>query len=179
MTVVVIIFMIIATIFALASLGYVTVDVVMEVAATKNAEPVVHQPPVVVAPVVVAPEPEPEPEIEIVEHIDAEEADSMISDDLAMASAVYESGAGSGKQGIINIGVIDQSFEPNDVVTLAELKQKGLVPKNVGRLKVLVGGEKEGWHNFNVEMERFSSRRSGTDSCTKAAPFTASSRLSV
>lgn len=158
MTVVVIIFMIIATIFALASLGYVTVDVVMEVAATKNAEPVVHQPPVVVAPVVVAPkpEPEPEPEIEIVEHIDAEEADSMISDDLAMASAVYESGAGSGKQGIINIGVIDQSFEPNDVVTLAELKQKGLVPKNVGRLKVLVGGELT--KPLTVKAENFSAQ---------------------
>ncbi len=149
MSVLVIIFMVIATIFALASLGYVTTDVVMEVAAAKKAESAVNkEAPVVVAPVAVEPEPQPQPEPvpepetlpEIVECIDAEEADSMIPDDLAMETAIYESGAGHGKQGIINIGVIDQNFEADAVVTLADLQQKGLIPKNVGRMKVLAHG---------------------------------------
>ena len=32
-----------------------------------------------------------------------------------------------------------------------------------GMVKVLVGGEKEGWHNFNVEMERFSTHFDRTE----------------
>ena len=72
--------------------------------------------------------------------IDAEEADAMISDTLAMKTANYESGAGHGQHGIINIGVLNQNFEANDVITLAALKEKGLVPKKVGRMKVLADG---------------------------------------
>ena len=78
---------------------------------------------------------------EIVEHIDAEEADAMISDSLAMKNANYESGAGHGQQCIINIGVLDARFEANDVVTLGVLKERGLVSKKAGRMKVLADGE--------------------------------------
>ena len=77
---------------------------------------------------------------EIVEHIDAVEADAMISDSLAMKTANYEHGAGHGKQGIINIGVLNECFEAGDVITLAILKEKGYVSKSVGRLKVLADG---------------------------------------
>ena len=143
MTVFIIIFMIIATIFALASLTYVTVDIVLEVRSKNEIPEDIPEPTVIVIP---EPEPEPEPEpVEVmpepVEHIDAEEADAMISDELAMQTVLYESGAGQGKQGIINIGVIDENFEPGDVITLAALKEKKLVPKNVGRVKVLADGE--------------------------------------
>ena len=139
MDVVVIIFMVISSIFALATIGYVTVDVIIEMNSKK--EPVIE--------VLPTPEPEPEPEpevieepveIPIVEHIDANEADLLISDDMAMKEANYESGAGHGKQGIVNIGVIDENFDQNEVVTIAALKAKGLVPKSVGRIKVLAAG---------------------------------------
>ena len=88
------------------------------------------------------PEPEPEPEVmpEIVEHIVAEEADAMISDELAMQTVLYESPAGQGDQVIINIGMIDMMFEAGAVVTLEALKQKDLAQRKAGRLKVLAGG---------------------------------------
>ena len=139
MDVVVIIFMVISSIFALAMIGYVTVDVIIEMNSKKES----------VIEVLPTPEPESEPEpdvieepveIPIVEHIDANEADLLISDDLAMKKANYESGAGHGKQGIVNIGLIDENFDQNEVVTIAALKAKGLVPKSVGRIKILAAG---------------------------------------
>ena len=144
MSLFVIIFMIIATIFALASLVYVTVDIILEILARKK-EPEEEEPEPEVVPVivpVVVPEPEPEPEVmpEIVEHIDAEEADEMISDDLAMKTVRYESPAGHGKQGIINIGALDHIFEAGDVITLEELKRRGLVSRSFGRIKILADG---------------------------------------
>jgi ribosomal protein L15 len=57
-----------------------------------------------------------------------------------MKNANYESGAGHGQQGIINIGVLDQNFEANDLITLSVLKEKGLISKKVGRMKVLADG---------------------------------------
>ena len=146
----VIIFMIVATVFAIATLGYVAVDIVLEVRQSRRTKvkvivdaPVVEQEVIVVAPVAEEPlEEEPIVEVmpEVVEHIDAEEADAMISDALAMETAKYESGAGHGLQGIINIGVLDRNFEANDVITLAVLKEKGLVSKKVGKMKVLADG---------------------------------------
>ena len=139
MSVFVIIFMIVATVFALATLGYVAVDVVLEMRDKEEPKEEKKEHPVVeVAPVVDAAPPEVMPEI--VEHIDAEEADAMISDSLAMKTANYESGAGHGQQGIINIGVLDQNFEAHDVITLAVLKEKGLISKKVGRMKILADG---------------------------------------
>ena len=141
MNVIVIIFMIISMLFALASLGYVAVDVVVEIRNKENTkEEKSEEPIVVVAPIPVIEEATPEVMPEIVEHIDAEEADAMISDDLAMQTANYESGEGHGRQGIINIGVLDQSFEANDVITLDALKEKGLISKQTGRMKVLANG---------------------------------------
>ena len=137
--------MIVATVFAIATLGYVAVDVVLEVRKSRRTRvkvivepPVVEEEVIVVAPA--AEEPVVEVMPEIVEHIDAEEADAMISDALALETARYECGAGHGAQGIINIGVLDRNFEANDVITLAVLKEKGLVSKKVGRLKILADG---------------------------------------
>lgn len=150
MSVFVIIFMVIATLFALATIIYVVADVIVEKRQQKQ------QNTVVVLPVVAEhepetepeaepeaePEPEPEPEVmpEIVEHIVAEEADAMISDELAMQTVLYESPAGQGDQVIINIGMIDMMFEAGAVVTLEALKQKDLAQRKAGRLKVLAGG---------------------------------------
>jgi ribosomal protein L18E len=142
---VVIIFMIVATIFALASLGYVGVDIVLELLhrekpQEEKKEEVKEEPVVVVVPEPVVEEEPVEVMPEIVEHIDAQEADEMISDQLAMSTVRYESPAGHGKQGIINIGLLDRCFEAGDVITLSVLKERGLMSKKVGRMKVLADG---------------------------------------
>ena len=138
MNVVVIIFMIVAAIYAVGTLGYTTVDIVLEIRNKDKHEEEKKEEPVVVAAPIVDAAPEVMPEI--VEHIDAEEADAMISDSLAMKTANYESGAGHGQQGIINIGVLDDNFNAHDVITLAVLKEKGLISSKVGRMKVLADG---------------------------------------
>ena len=139
-TVIIIIFLIVATIFSIATLVYVVIDLILELRHKKKSEEEEEEEEE--APLIVNAPPAVEPEVmpEIVDHIDAEEADTMISDELAMENADYEEGAGHGKQGIINIGDIDKAFEPNSVITLAVLKEKGLIPKKVGRMKVLADG---------------------------------------
>ena len=140
MSVFVIIFMIVATVFAIATLAYVVVDIILELRKKEEPQEVLikEEPTVVVAPVVIeAPE---EVMPEIVEHIDAEEADEMISDSLAMKTVLYESPAGQGYQGIVNIGALDQAFEAHDVITLEVLKEKGLITKKAGRMKILADG---------------------------------------
>ena len=138
MNIFIIIFMVIASIFAIGNLGYVTVDIVLEIRNKDKPEEEKKEEPVVVAAPIVDAAPEVMPEF--VEHIDAEEADAMISDSLAMKTANYESGAGHGQQGIINIGVLDDNFNAHDVITLAVLKEKGLISSKVGRMKVLADG---------------------------------------
>ena len=138
MNIFIIIFMVIASIFAIGTLGYVTVDIVLEIRNKDKPEEEKKEEPVVVAAPIVDAAPEVMPEF--VEHIDAEEADAMISDSLAMKTANYESGAGHGQQGIINIGVLDANFNAHDVITLAVLKEKGLMSKKVSRMKVLADG---------------------------------------
>ncbi len=141
MSVFVIIFMIIAVLFALGTLGYVTADVVLEIrnkeeSATENREEKKE-------PLVVTPPPKEnisETMPEIVGYIDAKEADAIISDSLAMKTANYARGAGHGQQAIINIGVLNDNFNANDVITLALLKQKGLISSKAGRMKVLADG---------------------------------------
>ena len=138
MSVFIIIFMIVSMIYAVATLGYVVAEIVIETRNKKEPEEENKEEPVVVAAPIVDAAPEVMPEF--VEHIDAEEADAMISDSLAMKTANYESGAGHGQQGIINIGVLDDNFNAHDVITLAVLKEKGLISSKVGRMKVLADG---------------------------------------
>jgi ribosomal protein L18E len=144
MEVVIIVFMVIMCLFAVSSLSYVTVDIVIE-QKNKKAQKAAVPAPVVVPVVEKTEKPAPKKEIieekpEIVEHIDAVEADAMISDDFAIKTAIFEKGAGHGKQGIVNIGDIDKVFEANAVVTMAKLKEVGLVHRNVDRIKVLAAG---------------------------------------
>ena len=64
----------------------------------------------------------------------------MLTDKEAMKATRFESPAGHGKEGIINIGDIDKAFEADEIITLARLKEKGMVSKKIGRLKVLADG---------------------------------------
>ena len=140
MKILVIIFIIIASISSLSSMTYVTVDIIIE--KYKKGQPVP-------APVqVFVPVPQPETIVEEtpivqVDQIDAESADELMSDDLAMSNVKRESGGGSGFRGTVNIGEINKCFEAGDVVTLADLKAKGLVEKKAGRVKILADGTLE------------------------------------
>ena len=138
----IVIFLIIADILAIFSIVYVILDVIF---GRKKKEEHEEQEMIVVPVVapVVAPEPEPvvvPVVIPIVDHVDAEEADELLSDEVAMETVKYEWPAGKGKQGIINIGDLDKLFEPNSVITLPLLKELGLMPKKVKRIKILADG---------------------------------------
>ena len=143
----VIAFLIIATVFALATLAYVVVDIVLDL-FRKDEEEEEAPAPVVVP--VVAPVEEEKPVVvpvvvpvvlpEIVEEIDAEAADEMIDDSLALAVAHHEYGAGVGARSYINLGVIDKYFEAGDTVTLPILKEKRLIPSKIKRIKILADG---------------------------------------
>ena len=139
MSTLIIIFLIVATIFALCTLAYVAVDIILS-RRKKKKEEETETPTVVPVPIPASQQPEVAIAHEIVEHIDAEEADEMLSDEQAMQEAQYERGAGKGKQGIINLGEIDKAFEPGALITLDVLKEKGMISKRAHRLKVLADG---------------------------------------
>jgi ribosomal protein L18E len=138
----IVIFLIIADILAIFSIVYVILDLIFGRRKKEEHE----EQEMIVVPVVtpvVAPEPEPvvvPVVIPIVDHVDAEEADELISDEVAMETVRYEWPAGKGKQGIINIGDLDKLFEPDSVITLPLLKELGLMPKKVKRIKILADG---------------------------------------
>lgn len=138
MKIFIIVYNIIAVLIACSTLGYVTTDMVMEYNEKKKAakNPVTPEPEPEVAPVTETVEEMPE----IVDHIDAEEADEMISDSFAMSRTVKEGGAGVGYKTYINIGTLDENFEANETITLALLKEKGLVDKKAQRIKILAHG---------------------------------------
>ena len=56
------------------------------------------------------------------------------------ATSVESSEKKNGKKDIINIDTLSDNFSAGDEVTLAALKEKGLVAKNVSAVKVLARG---------------------------------------
>ena len=77
--------------------------------------------------------------------ITVDQVDEMLSDSEAEASImIVERDANdvskTNKMGEINIDTISDNFASGDVVTLKALKQRKLVPSNVGRIKVLARG---------------------------------------
>lgn len=139
MITVIITFLVVATVFAIGTIVYVILD--MLIPQIKKEEPVPEPTP---APPVIVPEPIPTPVPVvvpvIVDHVDAEEANALLSDSDAIELAEYEECGNEGKQGIINLGVISMVFEPNAVVTLEALKELKLIPKKVERVKILADG---------------------------------------
>ena len=147
MTVFLIIFMIVSALAGIGSITYVTVDVIVEAVkngkAKKEAEPVNEEPqkeePAPAS--VIVPVAEEEKMPEMLESISAEDADKMISDDLAMSGVVYEEAKREkGAKNFVNIGVINEAFSDGDTVDIEALRQKRLVPKNTTRVKILADG---------------------------------------
>lgn len=136
---VIITFLVVATVFAIGTIIYVILDILLS--PRKREEPVEEPAP---APTVIVPEPIPEPVPVvvpvIVDHVDAEEANALLSDSDAIELAEYEECGNEGKQGIINLGVVSMVFEPNAVVTLEALKELKLISKKVQRVKILADG---------------------------------------
>ncbi|MBQ8371568.1 MAG: uL15 family ribosomal protein [Clostridia bacterium] len=75
--------------------------------------------------------------------ISAERADALLSDAMAKtlirrsASVIRTSGR---RSCIINVDTLGESFSPGDVVDINKLKEKGLVPRDASRLRVLGRG---------------------------------------
>lgn len=136
MRVVYIIYNILSTILGFGALGYVCVDIYLERKRAHASQivrrPAPIRPPVVEKPVEIMPEP--------VAEIDEETADALISDALAMSAVSYERGARIGYRGIVNLGVIDGVFERDETVSVATLKEKGLLSPKVKRVKILADG---------------------------------------
>ena len=111
-------------------------------------EPTIEEPeeePVVVPVEEPKEEPVPEEEPEIVPvFTDAEHADELMTDEEAEEHIeVVEEAPGEERKGklhAINLDTICEAYEDGETVTLESLKEKGLAPKNSGRVKILARG---------------------------------------
>lgn len=149
-----IVFLILSTILSLSTLIYVGVDIALE-KRRKTAVATVPTPIADPVPsIVTTPHEIPTILPLAVEELDAEEADALLSDDLALLSAKSERGAGKGQRATVNIGDIDKIFAADSVVTIDALKQYGLIPKKAGRIKILADGFLH--KSFIVKAESFS-----------------------
>lgn len=76
--------------------------------------------------------------------IDAEKADSLISDSLAKSLIKREGEmvlTGGNERAIVNIDVINKSFNSGERVDVNSLKEKGIIGEDVAYFKVLAGGK--------------------------------------
>lgn len=158
MDAIVVIFLFIASIVAICTIIYVIIDALLDRKPKEEEKKVEPEPefkpapePVII-PVVI---PEPEPVIiPVLEQVDAEEADVLLSDEEAEKRVIRERGAGHGKKGEINLGIIDMHFEAGETITLADLKRKKLVSQKEKRIKILADGILT--KNFVIKAEAFS-----------------------
>ena len=83
-------------------------------------------------------------ELEVDLEIDAEKADTLISDSLAKSlikregEMVFTNGS---EKGIVNIDLLNKNFSSGDRVDINSLKEKGILGKEVAYYKVLAGGK--------------------------------------
>ncbi len=96
------------------------------------------------------------PVVEEVEDVTVEEADDLMTDDVAMSTVVYkEGGSTEGYKATVNLGVINDVFADGDRVDLDTLKAKGLAPAKAKRVKILASGHLNK-HGLEVEANSFS-----------------------
>lgn len=88
--------------------------------------------------------------------VSAEEADSLMSDEVAerMIEEDKESKVHQGKRGIINLDDLEANFNDGDTITLEALIEKKLVAKDVGRVKLLARGKLD--KKFHVDLQDYS-----------------------
>ena len=112
-----------------------------------EVEPEAEVEPIVVPPV--------EDEVPVVDHVSAEEADTLMADDAAIKLvATKKVAAVAGGKAVVNLSAINAAFEAGETVTLEALKAKKLVPANTGRVKILGSGSVD--KALNIEANAFS-----------------------
>lgn len=128
MKIVLLIFIALADLFALFTLGYVGREFLTEMRQRKSEKSETKKT-------------RETPSVpKIVERVEEETADLLLSDSDAAAMIREEAGGRKGRREFVNLGDIDRLFRPNDVVTLDELKNRKLVSREARRLKILAGG---------------------------------------
>ena len=91
-----------------------------------------------------------------VSKVSAEEADSLMSDEVAenLIEEDKNSKVHTGKKGIINLDDLEKNFSDGDTITLEALIEKKLVAKDVGRVKLLARGTLD--KKFHVDLQDYS-----------------------
>ncbi len=82
-------------------------------------------------------------EIHIVESVSADEADSLVADEIVdktVESDVEYVSKDDTKKDIVNVGELSDVYEAGDVVDLKSLKEKGIIDPKTKTLKVLASG---------------------------------------
>ena len=82
-------------------------------------------------------------EIHVVESVSADEADSLVKDEVVDKTVIEEVeyvSKNDTKKDIINVGVLSDEYEAGDIVDLASLKEKGLIDPKSKYVKVLAAG---------------------------------------
>ena len=94
--------------------------------------------------------------IKHVSKVSAEEADSLMSDEVAehLIEEDKNSKVHTGKKGIINLDDLENNFNDGDTITLEALIEKKLVAKDVGRVKLLARGTLD--KKFHIDLQDYS-----------------------
>lgn len=104
------------------------------------------------------PDPEPIPVVvpETVDDIEPEMADTLMTDDDALASVIVkECSEAQGPKAVVNLSKINAAFADGETVSLETLKAKNLVSSKTARVKILADGHLNK-HNLTVEANSFS-----------------------
>ncbi|MBO4284473.1 MAG: uL15 family ribosomal protein [Clostridia bacterium] len=94
--------------------------------------------------------------VHTVSHVTLAEAEAIVTDEQAEAAIEEDATAPehTGKKGIVNVDTLSNSFDEGDVVTIAKLKEKNLIPANIGQVKLLARGTLN--KLLHVELQDFS-----------------------
>lgn len=84
-----------------------------------------------------------EPQLELLLAVDEPHANSLISDSLArnlVADAEIVVETNGKRKCIVNVNTVSESFSAGDTVDINKMKERGIIPKDAKRVKVLAGG---------------------------------------
>ena len=94
--------------------------------------------------------------VHTVSHVTLAEAEAIVTDEQAEAAIEEDATAPehAGKKGIVNVDTLSNGFDEGDTVTIAKLKEKNLIPSNIGQVKLLARGTLN--KVLHVELQDFS-----------------------
>ena len=92
--------------------------------------------------------------IQVVSHVSVQEADEMITDEVAATLIGGRAGGATGKKTIVNVDVLSKNYSDGDTVTIEDLKEKKLVPQSTKQVKLLARGVLD--KKLQVELQDYS-----------------------